>query len=90
MTVELDKVPANHYPDLVTCLHVQIRLTGNFGFSVCERWTRGNFGFSACERWTIRADESVCFVCKEAKDDFIIFFLIARIIERVLIHFGQI
>ena len=47
---------SNQYPDLVTRLHVQIRLTGNFGFS-------------ACVPWTIRADESHCFVCKEAKDD---------------------
>ena len=29
----------------------------------------GNFGFSACVPWTVRADESLCFVCKEAKDD---------------------
>ena len=28
-----------------------------------------NFGFSACVPWAIRADESLCFVCKEAKDD---------------------
>ena len=34
---------------------MQIRLMGNFGFSACA--------------WTIRADESLCFVCKEAKDD---------------------
>ena len=47
---------SNQYPDLVTRLHVQIKLMGNFGFS-------------ACVPWTIRADESVCFVCKEAKDD---------------------
>ena len=47
---------SNQYPDLVTRLHVQIRLMGNFGFS-------------ACVPWTIRADESLCFVCKEAKDD---------------------
>ena len=44
---------SNQYPDLVTRLHVQIRLMGNFGFS-------------ACVPWTIRADESLC---KEAKDD---------------------
>ena len=43
-------------PDLVIRLYVQIRLMGNFGFS-------------ACVSWTIRADESLCFVCKEAKDD---------------------
>ena len=47
---------SSQYPDLVTRLHLQIRLTGNFGFSVCVPWT-------------IRADESLCFVCKEAKDD---------------------
>ena len=49
---------SDQYPDLVTCLHVQIRLMGNFGFS-------------ACVHWTIKADESLCFVCKEAKDDFL-------------------
>ena len=47
---------SNQYPDLVTRLHVQIRLLGNFSFS-------------ACVPWTIRADESLCFVCKEAKDE---------------------
>ena len=47
---------SNQNPDLVTGLYVQIRLMGNFGFS-------------ACVPWTIRADESLCFVCKEAKDD---------------------
>ena len=47
---------SNQYPDLVTRLHVQIRLMGNFSFS-------------ACVPWTIRADGSLCFVCKEAKDD---------------------
>ena len=29
----------------------------------------GNFGFSTCVPCVIRADESLCFVCKEAKDD---------------------
>ena len=52
---------SNQCPDLVTRLHVQIRLMGNFGFS-------------ACLPWSIRADESLCFVCKEA---YIIFFLFA-------------
>ena len=47
----------------------------------------GNSGFSACVPWTIRADESLCFVCKEAKDDL---FLIAPIFDRILVHFGQI
>ena len=57
---------SNQYPDLVTRLHVQIRLMGNFGFS-------------ACVPWTIRADESLCFVCKEAKDDLYHFLFIAPI-----------
>ena len=39
---------SNQYPDLVTHLHVQIRLMGNFGFS-------------ACVPWTIMAGESPCF-----------------------------
>ena len=43
---------SNQYPDLVTRLHVQIRLIGNFSFS-------------ACVPWTVRADESLCFVCKD-------------------------
>ena len=47
---------SNQYPDLVTRLHVQIRLMHKFTFS-------------ACVPWTIRAAESLCFVCKEAKDD---------------------
>ena len=52
---------SNQYPDLAyTRLHVQIRLMGNFGFS-------------ACVPWTIRADESLWFVCKESTDDLFIF-----------------
>ena len=46
---------SNQYSDLVTRLHVQIRIMGNFGFSTCVPWTIG-------------ADEFLCFVCKEAKD----------------------
>ena len=48
----------------------------------------GNFGFSACVRWTVRADESLCFVCKEAKDDLHHVLLIAPIFKRILSHFG--
>ena len=46
---------SNQYPDLVTRLHVQIKLMGNFGLS-------------ACVPWTVRADKSLCFVFKETKD----------------------
>ena len=55
---------SNQYSDLVTRLHVQIRLMGNFGFS-------------ACVPWTIRADKSLCFVCKEAKDDLFHFLFVS-------------
>ena len=68
---------SNQYPDLVTRLHVQIRLLGNFGFS-------------ACVPWTTRADESLCFVCKELKTTYMIFFLFAPIFVRIVIYFGQI
>ena len=57
---------SNQYPDLVTRLHVQIRLMGNFGFS-------------ACIPWTIRADESLVLFVKKLKTTYIIFFLIAPI-----------
>ena len=68
---------SNQYPDLVTRLHVQIRLMGNFGFG-------------ACVPWTIRADESLCFVCKEGKDDLCYFLYNRLYFDRILIHFGQI
>ena len=47
---------SNQYTDLVTRLHVQIRLMGNFGFSACVPCTIGTVA-------------SLCFVCKEGKDD---------------------
>ena len=69
---------SNQYPDLVTCLHVQIRLMGKFGYS-------------ACVPWTIRADESLCFVCKEAKDDLYYFlFDCSYFRKNFFIYFGQI
>ena len=43
-------------PNRFICIKIQSRLMGNFGFS-------------ACVPWTIRADESLCFVCKKAEDD---------------------
>ena len=68
----------DQYPDLVTRLHVQIRLMDNLDFS-------------ACVSWVIRAEESlfVLFVNK-LKTTYIILFLIAPILERILIQFGQI
>ena len=68
----------NQYSDLVTRLHIQIRLMGNFGFS-------------ARIPWTIRADENLFVLfLKKLKTIYIIFVLIAPIFERILIHFGQI
>ena len=47
---------ADHYPDLVSRLHVQIRLTGNFGLNAGVPWLRGTPG-------------ALCFICKEGSDD---------------------
>ena len=42
----------DNYPDLVKCLHVQIRLAGNFGL---------NGGVP----WLLNTDGALCFICKE-------------------------
>ena len=47
---------SNQYPDLVSRLHVQIRLLGNFGFS-------------AELPWASKADDALCFICKESNDN---------------------
>ena len=64
-------------PNRFICIKIQIRLMGNFGFS-------------ACVPWTIRADESLCFVCKEAEDDLYYFLFVCPYFVRILMHFGQI
>ena len=43
---------ANNYPDLVKCLHVQIRLAGSFGL---------NGGIP----WLLNTEGALCFICKE-------------------------
>ena len=43
---------ADNYPDLVECLHVQIRLAGNFGL---------NGGVP----WLSNTEDALCFICKE-------------------------
>ena len=43
---------ADNYPDLVKCLHVQIRLAGNFGLN------RG-------APWLSNTEDALCFICKE-------------------------
>ena len=43
---------ANDYPDLVSCLHIQVRIMGNFGFNVGMPWLSLMQG-------------ALCFICKE-------------------------
>ena len=43
---------ADNYPDLVKCLHVQIRLAGNFGLNGGVPWLLNN-------------EDALCFICKE-------------------------
>ena len=43
---------ADNYPDLVKCLHVQIRLAGNLGL---------NGGVP----WLSNTEDALCFICKE-------------------------
>ena len=43
---------ADNYPDLVKCLHVQIRLAGNFGLN------RG-------VPWLLNTEGALCFICKK-------------------------
>ena len=68
---------SNQYPDLVTRLHVQIRLMGNL---VSVHVYPGQLEL---------LNLFVLFV-KKLKTTYIIFFLFAPIFVRILIHFGQI
>ena len=43
---------ADEYPDLVTRLHTQARLMGNFGLNACVPWLKDT-------------DCALCFICKE-------------------------
>ena len=43
---------ADDYPDLVSCLHIQVRIMGNFGFNGGVPWLSHTQG-------------TLCFVCKE-------------------------
>ena len=47
---------ADNYPDLVSRMHIQIRLMGNFAFNGGELWHVGTNGF-------------LCFICKEGTED---------------------
>ena len=51
----------------------------------------GNFGFSAELPWASKADDALCFICKESNDNLYHFlFDIVLIFVTILIHFGQI
>ena len=71
---------SNQYPDLVTCLHVQIRLLvilvsvhGQLEllnlFVLFVKKLKMTYIIFFLFAWTIRAVESLCFVCKEVKND---------------------
>ena len=45
----------DHYPDLVSRLHIQVRLMGNFGLNAGVPWLHGIPG-------------ALCFICKEGLD----------------------
>ena len=57
---------ADHYPDLVSRLHVQVRLMGNFGLNVGVPLLRGTTGV-------------ICFICKEGLDDVNHFFAVQSV-----------
>ena len=44
--------PADHFPDLLSRLHVKVRLTGQFGLSGGKPWLRA-------------LDGAFCFVCEQ-------------------------
>ena len=53
---------ANQFPDLVSRLHVQLRLMGNFGLNVSLPWHQNT-------------DGAICFICKEDIESVAHFFL---------------
>ena len=59
---------ANQFPDLVSRLHVQVRLMGNFGPNL----------------WLQNTDGAICFICKEDIESVTHFFSTALISETIL------
>ena len=53
---------ANQFPNLVSRMHVQVRLIGNFGLN-------GSFP------WLQNTDGAICFICKEDIESVTHFFL---------------
>ncbi len=56
---------ADLFPDLVSRLHVQVRLMGNFGLNAGVPWLSGTAG-------------AICFICKENLDDLNNFFWVCK------------
>ena len=62
---------ANQFPDLVSRLHVQVRLMGNFGLNGSLPWLQNT-------------DGAICFICKEDIESVTLFFSTAFISETIL------
>ena len=62
---------ANQFSDVVSQLHVQVRLMGNFGFNGSLLWLQNTDGV-------------ICFICKEDIESVTHFFSTALISETIL------
>ena len=62
---------ANRFPDLVSRLHIQVRLLNNFGLNGCIPWLQNTGG-------------AICFICKEEIEARLISYLTALIAETIL------
>ena len=63
---------ANQFPDLVSRLHIQVRLMSSFGLNGCIPWLQNT-------------DSAICFICKEEVESV---GLITPISETILTLFG--
>ena len=68
---------ADNYSDLVSRIHIQIRLMSNFGLNSGVPWHVGTNG-------------SLCLICKEGTEDVTHFLLIVLSLKKMLIPYGSI
>ena len=73
--MELTETLADEYPDLVTRLHTQARLTGIFGLNGSVPWLKDTEG-------------ALCFICKEDLENAYHFCLDCLSLKRILTLFG--
>ena len=66
---------ANQFPDLVSRLHIQVRLMSNFGLKGCIPWLQNT-------------DGTICFICKEQIESVTHFLLDCSYSETILTLFG--